>query len=122
MIESLIFVLILLQLKHWYVDFVIQTDEEIKYKGIYFDWRGLKHSVKHGLGTFLVLLTITGWAYIGYAFIIACMDVLAHYHIDWVKMNYGEQDNKTTQFWDHFGLDQMAHQLCYIILAGLVVT
>jgi hypothetical protein len=49
------------------------------------------------------------------------LDFLAHYHIDWTKMNYGNRDIRTPQFWNHLGLDQMAHQICYIFIAGLTV-
>ena len=36
-------------------------------------------------------------------------------------MNYGNRDIRTRQFWNHLGLDQMAHQIVYIIIAGLTV-
>lgn len=121
MITTMLFVLVLLQVKHWYVDFVNQSEEEVKYKGEYLDWRGVKHSLKQGLGTFLVLWAVTGWHYIDIAFILAIADFLAHYHIDWTKMNYGNRDIRTPQFWNHLGLDQMAHQLCYIAIAGLTI-
>jgi len=112
--------LALLQLKHWYIDFVNQTEEEVEYKGEYMDWRGLKHSLKQGLGTVVVLMLCTvepEWAWV-----MGSLDFMAHYHIDWCKMNYSNRDIKTPQFWAHLGLDQMAHQLCYIaIVAGLVL-
>lgn len=114
-------ILILLQIKHWYVDFVNQTDEEVKYKGVYLDWRGVKHSLKQGLATSLVLWSVTGWTDISYAIFLGILDFLAHYHIDWTKMNYGNRDIRTPQFWNHLGLDQMAHQICYIFIAGLTV-
>jgi len=41
MIETFIFILVLLQIKHWYIDFVNQNEEEVKHKGIYFDWLGI---------------------------------------------------------------------------------
>lgn len=121
MITTLLFVLALLQVKHWYVDFVHQSDEEIKHKGIYGNWLGLKHSVKHGVGTFVVLMAVTGWENVVYAVALALLDTVAHYHIDWAKMNFGNRDIQTPQFWNHLGLDQMAHQLCYLLIAGLVV-
>ena len=53
MIEILA-ILALLQIKHWYVDFVIQTMDEVNGKGIYGNWQGIKHSLKHGVATMLV--------------------------------------------------------------------
>ena len=121
MILVMMFVLILLQIKHWYIDFVDQTEEEIQHKGIYLDWIGIKHSVKHGVSTFVILWVVLGWAETDVAFALATVDFLLHYHIDWFKMNYGNRDIRTPQFWNHFGLDQMAHQIVYIIIAGLTV-
>jgi len=121
MIMVMMFVLVLLQIKHWYVDFVNQTDEEVKHKGVYLHWLGIKHSIKHGIGTFVALWIVTGWDNIEFALALAIVDFLLHYHIDWVKMNYGNRDITTKQFWNHLGLDQMAHQIVYIIIAGLTV-
>ena len=121
MILVMMFVLILLQIKHWYVDFVNQTEEEIQHKGIYLDWIGIRHSVKHGVATFVILWAVLGWVEIDLAFALAAVDFLLHYHIDWFKMNYGNRDIRTPQFWNHLGLDQMAHQIVYIIIAGLTV-
>lgn len=119
MIESLLLLLILLQVKHWYVDFVDQTDEEVQWKGTYLDWRGVKHSVKHGMATALCFLVVAGWSNLGYAILMGCIDIILHYHIDWTKMNYGNRDIRTPQFWNHLGLDQMAHQICYILLVWM---
>ena len=121
MILVMMFVLILLQIKHWYIDFVDQTEEEIQHKGIYLDWIGIKHSAKHGVSTFVILWAILGWTETDVAFALATVDFLLHYHIDWFKMNYGNRDIQTPQFWNHLGLDQMAHQIVYIIIAGLTV-
>ena len=111
-------VLVLLQVKHWYVDFVIQTDEEVKHKGIYLDWRGVKHSLKHALGTFLILFLVSDFSV---AFALASFDFLLHYHTDWAKMNYGNRDITTPAFWNHLGLDQMVHQIGYIIIIFILV-
>lgn len=121
MILVMMFVLILLQIKHWYIDFVNQTEEEIQHKAIYLDWIGIKHSVKHGVSTFVILWAVLGWPEADVAFALATVDFLLHYHIDWFKMNYGNRDIRTPQFWNHLGLDQMTHQIVYIIIAGLTV-
>jgi hypothetical protein len=121
MIATFIFILVLLQIKHWYIDFVNQDMEEVNHKGKYLHWLGVKHSVKQGLGTFVVLWAVTGWHYVDIALLLGAADFLFHYHIDWAKMNYGNRDITTPQFWNHLGLDQMAHQLCYIAIAGLTI-
>ena len=112
--------LIFLQIKHWYIDFVNQSDEEVAHKGVYLNWLGMKHSLKHGLATFAILYAITGFNYLYFALFLAVVDFVTHYHIDWIKMNYGNRDIRTPQFWNHLGLDQMAHQICYIMIAYLI--
>lgn len=121
MLDFFITLLILFQIKHWYVDFVNQSMEEVKGKGIYCNWDGLKHSLKHGLATFVCVFLLLDFDYFSFCFVIGFLDFITHYHIDWIKMNYGNRDIQTPEFWNHLGLDQMAHQLVYICLAALVV-
>jgi hypothetical protein len=105
MLLSLLFV------KHWFVDFFLQTEAMIKSKGIYGSPCGVMHSLQHAGCTLALLLLATSPLM---AVTLAVIDGLVHYHIDWLKMNYGSQDMKTPEFWNHFGLDQLAHALTYI--------
>jgi Protein of unknown function (DUF3307) len=109
--------LALLQFKHWYIDFVLQTDAMVKGKGIYGNLMGMLHSGQHAFATFLITVLITNWYF---ALFIAALDFATHYHIDWVKMNYGNRDITNPLFWNHLGLDQMAHQIVYLILAAIL--
>ena len=120
MIEVVLLFLVMIQIKHWYIDFVNQSNAEVASKGIYGDQLGMNHSIKHGVGTFLVALAVCGFPWIVWAGILGGLDAALHYHIDWAKMNYGNRDIKTPDFWNHLGLDQMAHQLCYIWYAYLL--
>jgi hypothetical protein len=116
--EYILVLLILLQIKHWYIDFVNQTDEEVAHKGQYFVWKGMKHSFKHGLATaiiFFFVLELEG------ALLLGLIDFILHYHIDYCKMHYGNRDVKTKAFWTQLGLDQMGHQLTYIGLVSLLI-
>ena len=117
-----ILILVLLQIKHWYVDFVNQTNVEVASKGIYGDGPGINHSAKQAIGTLLAIVLVVGTPYIAYAAVLAFVDFVLHYHIDWVKMNYGNCDIRTPAFWNHLGLDQMAHQLTYIFITWAVVS
>lgn len=104
--------------KHWYVDFVNQTPEEINNKGIYGNLDGLAHSAKHGLGTVFVLLLVGVDPAV--SVIWGAIDLVIHYHIDWIKMHYGTHDITTKKFWSQLGLDQLAHALTYIGLVHLL--
>ena len=118
--EAIFIVLALLFVKHWYIDFVNQTPEEVAHKGIYGDWRGIKHSVKHGLGTMVVFFFADPWIY--GVVILGIIDAVVHYHIDWMKMNWGNRDITTPQFWNHLGLDQLAHYLTYLALVWIALS
>jgi hypothetical protein len=121
MLETAITLLILLQLKHWYIDFVNQTSEEIAHKGTYGNWIGLAHSIKHGVGTLMVVLAITGSDFFLDALVVASLDFAIHYHMDWFKVRatarYTVSDAK---FWWWMGFDQMVHQLTYLLILYMV--
>ena len=111
--ELLISIAILLQIKHWYIDFVNQSMEEVNGKGIYGNWLGIRHSLKHGIATALIFIILIP---VEFALIFGLIDFIIHYHTDWIKMNYGNRDMQNPLFWNHLGLDQMVHQITYIVL------
>jgi hypothetical protein len=120
MIEAALLLLVLFQLKHWYIDFVNQDMDEVNSKGHYGQWLGIRHSLKHGLGTYIAVALVVGAEYWIFALVIALVDFVIHYHTDWAKMNWGNRDIQTPAFWAHLGLDQMVHQVTYILLAYMV--
>jgi len=109
--------LILLFIKHWYVDFVMQTPRMMAEKGQYGKWHGILHSLQHAV----VTLAIFALAGLQFALILAVIDFVTHYHIDWIKMKYGNRDITTPQFWNHLGLDQLAHYLVYLLIVSIFV-
>ena len=123
MLNELFLFLILLQIKHWYVDFVDQTDAEVIGKGIYGNRDGINHSAKQAIGTFVAVLLVAGFPYIAWAGLMAGIDFIFHYHIDWAKININKKYHYTVkdkQFWAWLGADQMAHQISYLLLAWLM--
>lgn len=106
----------LLFVKHYVVDFVLQTQEMINHKGVYGDPKGFYHSLQHAIGTLVIALYFWVWPW---ALVLALIDLIAHYHIDWLKMNYGNKNIHDAQFWNHLGLDQLAHHLTYILMVVL---
>ena len=123
MLEASIALLALLQIKHWYIDFVNQSMEEVHSKGIYGDAAGLWHSGKHAIGTLFCILILTGTNYFSEAFLLACLDFVVHYHVDWAKININKSKNytvETKEFWAWLGFDQLMHQLTYLAILYLV--
>ena len=118
---SVIFLtLVLLQIKHWYIDFVDQSMAEVNHKGQYGHWLGMQHSLKQGIGTALCVGCVLGPVYWAASIMMGVIDAESHYHIDWAKMNWGNRDIQNPSFWAHLGLDQMAHQLTYIGLVAII--
>jgi len=122
MFDSIFVVLALLFVKHWYIDFVNQSMEEVVGKGIYGNAHGVMHSLKHGIGTGLIM-----WLFISdplMAIMLGFIDFALHYHIDWLKININKRYNYTAEnpkFWAWLGADQLAHSLTYLGLVWMIV-
>ena len=113
----------LLQVKHFYADFVIQTYMQTVKKGVYFNAVGISHSLDHGWTTLLALLVFNLVHPLSALtiFAIALIESLVHYHIDWTKVKFGSKDMTKPVFWSEFGLDQLAHQMTYIAMVYVLL-
>jgi hypothetical protein len=117
---DILILLSLFAIKHWVVDFVWQTQEEIKHKGTYLDYRGMTHSIKHGVITF-VIMKVAGLEF-SEAAIIGALDFLVHYHIDWAKMQLSKGLTPVDHtFWVWLGLDQLLHTLTYFGIVAILL-
>lgn len=126
--EILLF-LFLLNIKHLWVDFYCQTPLMVQCKGIYGDIDGLFHSIQHAIGTMVVCVLYvlimgfsvgTSLPYMLMVFFgIPILDLILHYHIDYVKMQM-ERDVRNDSFWRALGCDQFLHQATYIVFAMLM--
>lgn len=114
--------LVLLQIKHLVVDWCWQPAYEWQNKGIYGHWGGIRHALKNAVGTALCFVPFVGAAPL--IAMIFVLDLVAHYHIDWLKVNINKSMGwgplTHEQFWWLTGADQTAHQLCYLALTFLV--
>ena len=118
-IQAALVVFFLLQIKHFVADFVLQTNRMVVEKGIYGARYGIYHSLIQSAGTFVAF----AWIHPALGAVTAFVDFLAHYHIDWTKININKKYHYTPQdakFWFWLGLDQLAHQITYIFLVGWV--
>ena len=92
-------------------------------KGVWLHPIGISHSVDHIWGTLVVLLLLSFFVPISAStiLIIALVEGVIHYFIDFVKVKYGCKDNTKPLFWNQFGMDQLAHQTCYITIAAILL-
>jgi hypothetical protein len=105
-------ILLLLFLKHLIVDFFLQTDAMIQQKSQYGQPLGILHSFLHGVGTSTVFVHWMDWET---AVWLGVIDMILHYHIDWLKMRF-KHPITDRRFWWAFGIDQFLHQFTYIVL------
>ena len=117
MVDTILILLLLLFVKHYYIDFVDQANDDIKYKGIYLHLDGVGHSMYHGMFTAVILCFFTTYEF---AFLLGFLEILVHYHIDYVKQKYGNKDINNRKFWNHFGIDQLLHYATYLVIAKFI--
>jgi hypothetical protein len=126
--NTVLVVLLLLTIKHFVVDFLLQNKFQWSNKGTYGHFGGVLHATLHGIGTYLCFLPFLSN---GEAYISGLIDGFIHYHIDYFKMNINKQMGWTAttheQFWWLLGLDQFLHSLTYLAIvwhltrSGLIV-
>ena len=106
----------LLNIKHWYADFCIQTYDQTVKKGLYGDPIGLSHSLDHMLWTLFAMATFSLFHYVHPVDMLAIslIEAIIHYHIDYIKVRFGIKDATTARYWREFGADQLGHQLTYV--------
>lgn len=114
-------ILLALTVKHFILDFAWQPPYEWQNKGTYGHPGGIFHSWKHCFATFVILLPFTTFHF---AWAMAIIEFLIHYHMDWFKMWYNKKKGWTAtthnQFWILMGFDQMIHSLTYILIVYLL--
>ncbi len=115
--------LFLFQIKHWYADFKIQTYMQTVKKGVWLDPVGMSHTCDHIWTTLVVFLIFSLYHPISVPVIllVACLEGLYHYMVDYIKVKYGCKDNTKPLFWNQFGLDQLAHQISYLVIVWYIL-
>jgi hypothetical protein len=120
---DVLFLLMLLFIKHFIVDFPLQSyPYQYKNKGTYGHPGGILHSGLHAGGTLICLVFFVP---LQLATMLAVVDGIIHYHIDWSKMNFNKKFGygPTTHegFWILLGLDQLLHALTYIGIVAYLI-
>ena len=120
---EILVLLLLLQVKHWYADFKIQTYMQTVKKGVWLDPIGISHSTEHVICSMTALLIFGLFHTLNPLTIIwVCLvEGILHYIIDFVKVKYGCKDNTKPLFWNQFGLDQLSHQVTYIAMVWILL-
>ena len=119
--QAVILLLALFGIKHFIVDYLLQTPYQFLNKGFYAHPGGLLHAGLHGLGTVIALWIFADLPWI---LIMAIFDMIVHYHIDWAKVKINRKFGWTAEnpkFWWLFGFDQLLHWLTYCAIIGWTI-
>lgn len=118
--QTMLLLFVAFQFKHFICDFPLQACSYMyKNKGTYMHPGGIIHTSIHMLGSAIICY------YFQLPYWIVGLDGIIHYHIDYCKMKINAHYNLTPtyneSFWILLGLDQLLHQLTYILLIYLVL-
>lgn len=109
------------QVKHLLGDYVLQNAYILAHRRVWGHPGGLLHVGIHAGLTLPLLLAagVQGWLFAA----ILIGEALFHYHLDWWKDATIHRHGLTPQdraYWWLTGLDQMLHQLSYLVIAGII--
>lgn len=116
--DVLLVILVSLLVKHFAADYLLQTKYMLR-KANKKGWLLplLTHAAVHGTLTCLVLLPLVG----SKAFMFALMDLVIHFGVDLWKSRTNRYHAFDKRFWIAHGLDQLAHELTYLMIAFLAM-
>lgn len=107
----------LLQVKHMFADYFMQTPRMLSGRGEYWHLGRAQHAGLHALGSAIVFLIVgTPLAFTG---IIVALEWVVHFNIDWGKARYCDGKHLgpgDAAFWRAAGFDQLLHQLTYLAM------
>ncbi|MEY8829780.1 DUF3307 domain-containing protein [Sedimentitalea sp. XS_ASV28] len=115
--STILLLLCLLQIKHMFADYFLQTPRMLADRAIYFHVGRAQHAAVHALGSAIAFFLVG--APLGFIVAICTAEWLAHFHIDWAKARHGEASGcgpSDAKFWRAAGVDQALHQLTYIAM------
>ena len=119
MIETVLVMLLLLQLKHLFEDFFWKTKWMVMNKGRYGHPGGLVHAGMHAGASAVVLAIMpVGW---GLLIALCVAEFLVHYHIDWAKefaVRRAGASAADKRFWDISGTDQALQLATYVAMVA----
>jgi hypothetical protein len=120
-LTSALLLLVLLELKHLFADFFLQTPQMLMNRSQYLHPGRALHCVVHVGGSAMVLLI---WGVpLTLAALVLLAEGVAHYHIDWLKGVWSDKTGHVPAdagYWRAFGTDQFAHHTTYAAMVWAV--
>ena len=121
---EILILLLLIQIKHCYADFVLQTYMQTVKKGVWMDPIGISHTLDHIYCSLIALLLFSLFVPLSGIdiLLVSFVEGVIHYLVDYTKVKYGSKDNTKPLFWTQFGLDQLAHQATYLAMVAYLIS
>lgn len=116
-LQTALVLLVLLQVKHLFADFFLQTRRMLSDRARILHLGRFYHAALHAAFSAVVFLVV-GTPPIVIA-VICGAELVLHYAIDLIKARHGERTGHGPDeagYWRAFGTDQMAHQLTYLAM------
>ena len=117
MLGTVVLLLAGFELKHFIADYLMQPGWMIAQKGNLGAPGGYVHACIHAAGSVLVLLLAAVPPGVLAGLVVA--EFFIHYALDFAKARYGhgiDPDEDASSFWGLHGLDQLFHQLTYVVM------
>ena len=114
--------LFLLQFKHLFADFYLQTPRMLRDRSVYLHMGRLQHAGLHSVGS-LIAMVLVGVP-VALAGVVALVEWAVHFHIDWGKGRWSDHTGHGPDqagYWRAFGADQALHQWTYLAMVWLVL-
>lgn len=115
--ETVLGLLILLQVKHVLADFFFQTKRMLSGRNEYLHLGRMQHAGMHAVFSVVALLVVG--APLVFTLVLCLIEGVVHYHIDWAKGRHSAATNYAPTdggYWRAFGVDQLLHQLTYVAM------
>ncbi len=117
LVNTVLVLFFLLQIKHMFADYFLQTPKMLTGRGTYWHMGRAQHATVHAAGT-AIALALVGTNPLAILILIAA-EWVVHFNIDWWKASYSAKKALAPDqalFWRAAGFDQALHQITYIAL------
>ncbi|OWU70595.1 DUF3307 domain-containing protein [Marinibacterium profundimaris] len=115
---QILILLVLLQIKHMFADFYLQTPRMLSGRETYVHLGRAEHAGVHALGSMIVFVLMGTPVLL--TLLIVAAEWIVHFHIDWAKARWSMCKQHTPSeagYWRATGADQFGHQLTYLAMA-----
>ena len=117
LLQTALTLIVLLQVKHMFADFFMQTPRMLAAGDVYLHFGRLQHAGVHAIFSALAFFVIGAPFF--FVVLLCAVEGIFHFHIDFAKgchTNKRDHGPKHPAYWRAFGVDQTLHQSTYVVM------